>query len=355
MAKPPLELQTLVTDARTLGSGRTALYLSDYELLGLVGLILEDLGRNDLAQQSGSSATVAGGYFQRPLASFEQSPFGTQSFWDVFLECQREVEDFATYFRCLCAIHKRRRKYEVILSQQAFPTSDQIAPRALLEFGLSDSPALATWLTWRKWLFDLDNRAGQETGYLFEPILSAALGGVPFSAKRSPIKRAERPTDGRQADCIVGRDAYEFKIRVTIAASGQGRWREELAFPVDCRASGFNPILVVLDPTPNPRLSELSAMFIAVGGSVYIGEDAWSHLELRAGPTMAVFLETYVREPVANISQLMKAPADMTLRSVPGGDVSLSFDLPDGIYERRIARAASSQVQDDPTEDELDP
>ena len=28
--------------------------------------------------------------------------------------------------------------------------------------------------------------------------------------------------------------AYEFKLRVTIAASGQGRWKEELDFPSDC-------------------------------------------------------------------------------------------------------------------------
>ncbi|WP_306226414.1 hypothetical protein [Bosea beijingensis] len=355
MAKPPLELQTLVTAARTLGSGRTALYLPDAELLSLIGLILADLGKNALAQQLGDGGAVGGSYFQRPLASFEVSPFGARDFWEVLLRCQQEVEDFATYFRCLCEIHKRRRKYDVILSKQAFPTSDQIAPRALLEFGLSDSSALATWLTWRKWLFDLDNRAGQETGYLFEPILSAALGGVPFSPRRSPIKRAERPTDGRQVDCIVGCDAYEFKIRVTIAASGQGRWSEELAFPVDCRASGFNPILVVLDPTPNPRLTDLSAAFVAAGGSVYIGQDAWAHLEQRAGPTMAVFLETYVRRPVANISDLMQAPANMTLRSVPGGDVCLTFDLPAGAYERRIVRAASVLIQEDPDEDDLEP
>ncbi len=163
----------------------------------------------------------------------------------------------------------------------------------------------------------------KRTGYLFEPILCAALGGVPFSAKRSPIKRTGRPADGRQVDCIVGEDAYEFKIRVTIAASGQGRWSEELAFPADCRASGFNPVLVVLDPTQNPRLTELSKAFVKSGGAIYIGEDAWSHLEDRAGATMAVFLEVYVRQPVADISKLMLAPSDMTLRAIPGGDVCL--------------------------------
>ena len=34
---------------------------------------------------------------------------------------------------------------------------------------------------------------------------------------------------------------------MTIAASGQGRWKEELDFPADCKASGYVPVLVVLD------------------------------------------------------------------------------------------------------------
>lgn len=354
MAKPSLEQQSLVTSARTLGAGRAAIYLSDGELLALMGLILSDLGQNELAEALGDVSEPADGYFDRQLSSFEHSPFQARSFWEVFLACADEVEDFATYFRCLCEIHKRRRKYDVILSKQPFPTSDQIAPRVLLEYGLSDPTALATWLTWRKWLFDLDNRAGQETGYLFEPILSAALGGVSFPARRSPIKRAERPTDGRQVDCVVGQDAYEFKIRVTIAASGQGRWGEEIAFPADCKSSGFNPVLVVLDPTPNPRLTDLSNAFRRAGGSVYVGDDAWAHLEHRAGDTMAVFLEMYVRRPVADISRLMGVPADMTLRALPGGDVSLSFGLSGGEYQRLVAREGTATVDEDLQGDPFD-
>jgi len=50
---------------------------------------------------------------------------------------------------------------------------------------------------------------------------------------------------------------YEFKIRVTIAASGQGRWAEELSFPEDARAAGFDPMLVVFDSTDNEKLAQL--------------------------------------------------------------------------------------------------
>jgi hypothetical protein len=31
-----------------------------------------------------------------------------------------------------------------------------------------------------EWLYDIDNRSAQETGYLFEPILAAAIGGIPY-------------------------------------------------------------------------------------------------------------------------------------------------------------------------------
>jgi hypothetical protein len=62
-----------------------------------------------------------------------------------------------------------------------------------------------------------------------------------------------------------------------------------------------------------------------------------------------------VRQPVADISRLMQTPADMTLRAIPGGDVSLMFDLPAGAYERRITREANVLIQDDPPEDALEP
>ena len=98
-------------------------------------------------------------------------------------------------------------------------------------------------------------------------------------------------------DCLRGGEAYEIKIRVTIAASGQGRWGEELSFPADCKASKFTPVLLVLDGTENSKLSELAKTFRQQGGSAYLGEDAWAHLEAEAGPTMSVFIEKYIRGP----------------------------------------------------------
>jgi hypothetical protein len=259
-------------------------------------------------------------------------------------------EDFMTYLKCLTELHKRRRKYGLILERQPLPTMVQISPRALMEYG-PDFPteALASWLTWRKFFYDLDNRSAQETGYLFEPILAAAIGGEPMSAKERVVRRSNDPTKGRQVDCWkVEPDgtplAYELKLRVTIAASGQGRFAEELSFAEDCKSSGVKPILVVLDPTENNKLTDLQAAYRKVGGECYVGDDAWNHLEKEAGATMAAFIEKYVRRPVGEVSAFESVVgADPKRRSLvllnlatklEGSQMSISL----GDFVRRIER-----------------
>jgi hypothetical protein len=173
---------------------------------------------------------------------------------------------------------------------------------------------LASWLVWRKWIFDVDNRAAQETGYLFEPVLASCLGGEAVGSKNSPVKRINesgQPTpEGRQVDCYDGVNqlAYEFKLRVTIAASGQGRFAEELSFPRECRAAGLTPVLIVLDPTPSARLHELIRAFVACQGRHYVGADAWAHMDEKAGRTMSVFLERYIRPPLTEMTKRSEMP-----------------------------------------------
>jgi len=218
-------------------------------------------------------------------------------------------QDFMTYLKCLTELHRRRRKYGLILQRQPLPTMVQVSPRALMEYGPDFPPkALASWLTWRKFFYDLDNRSAQETGYLFEPILAAAIGGEPKSANERVVYRTDDPSKGRQVDCWkVSSDgtllAYEFKLRVTIAASGQGRFGEEKSFARDCEKSGAKPILVVLDPTENDKLTELQAAYCEAGGDAYVGDAAWGHLKDQAGSTMELFIERYVRMPMASVSR----------------------------------------------------
>lgn len=207
-------------------------------------------------------------------------------------------EELETYVACLATIHKFRLKYRQVLSSQAFATMDQVGPRALLQFNQLENRSLAALLVWRKWLYDLDNRAAQDTGYLFEPVISAALGGASFGARNSPVRRLNDPSKGRQIDCVIDDRAYEIKIRVTIAASGQGRWSEELTFPAEAQAAGFVPVLVVLDPTDNPKLAELVRAYRAAGGEHYLGEEAWAHLRATASAEMAIFLERYIHTPL---------------------------------------------------------
>ena len=295
--------KAILERARSLGGGAQGVALSDEQCAGLMSIVIRDLSLSD-------------GFPDFPVehrSFFEIEPSELQlKFFDIPETFERLIEmnrDADTYFQCLAALHKSRLKYQRILSTQPLPTFDQVGPRGLLQYGMWPSDELVALLHWRKWTFDIDNRAGQETGYLFEPIIASSIGGVSVSARHSPIKRRNRPSKGRQVDCIKEQLAYEIKLRVTIAASGQGRWQEELDFPQDAASSGFRPILIVLDPTPNPKLTELSKVFKAAGGFVYTGEDAWAHLDSEAGSTMATFLETYVRSPLDDL--LEEAPTDL--------------------------------------------
>ena len=206
-------------------------------------------------------------------------------------------------------------------------------------------------------MFDIDNRAGQETGYLFEPIIAHCIGGVAFGAKNSPIKRLGEKGGGRQVDCLREeiKTAYEVKVRVTIAASGQGRWGEELSFPVEVAASGYKPILLVLDPTSNPKLIELTDAFVAAKGEVFLGDEAWGHLENAAGKVMATFLDKYVKRPIADIlqSSLDKLP-DFTMKYTPGA-ISLIIGGESLVIPRREISSLATEIDVIPDDSDSGP
>jgi len=290
--------------ARSLGSGGQAVGLSDESAAFLIATIAHDL---QITEHFPELRTAPLPFFGNE--KLELLKIGGVDARELFTRLVENFPDTDTYFACLAALHKARLKYDRILQTQPMPTLEQVGPRGLLQYGQLNGAALAGFLFWRKWFFDIDNRAGQETGYLFEPIIAYALGGIPAPAKKSPVKRHDDSSKGRQVDCILNTNAYEFKIRVTIAASGQGRWQGELDFPKDCKLSGYTPILVCMDSTPNPKLDALVAAFKAFGGHVFIGKDAWNHLDDVAGPTMASFIDHYVKKPIEEmLSQATKYP-----------------------------------------------
>lgn len=290
--------RTLIEKVRSLGGGAQGVALTDRACEYLVCRIAADLG---LAERIPNVPLPVPEFFATPDP--DVLPYDGGRFLADFERLVALDANGDTYFSCLATLHKTRLKYARVLATQPLPTMDQVGPRSLLQYGQVDAGALASLLIWRKWVYDIDNRAAQETGYLFEPIIANAIGGAPASSAKSPVRRADDPTKRRQVDCVKGSKAYELKLRVTIAASGQGRWSEELQFPRDCRASGFVPVLVVLDPTQNSKLAALTAEFQRQQGEVYVGDDAWRHLESEAGPTMSRFIEKYVRAPLTNVLQ----------------------------------------------------
>ncbi|WP_273050320.1 hypothetical protein [Pseudoalteromonas sp.] len=306
-------IRNLYSKCKMHGSGDAQVVISDGELFSLISIAISDLdwSFNELGVDPVELPNNS--YYQIPISWFDsQANVNVPS--DLVLNalsaCFGKDNDFGLFIENLSALHRRRVKYQRILSTQPMPNMDQIGPRVLLEYGGCDTTLLANWMVWRKWIYDIDNRSAQETGYLFEPLLASCLGGEPVGSRNSPVKRLDsdgQPTSkGRQIDCLVPTNnrTYELKLRVTIAASGQGRFGEELSFPVESQAAGFIPVLLVLDPTPSSRLTELSNKFLESGGEFYQGEDAWEHMEHEAGEVVSIFIENYIKPAIQDIEEI---------------------------------------------------
>lgn len=213
------------------------------------------------------------------------------------------------YLKNLSELYRRRFKFYNILRTQPFPATEQIGLRCLLEYGNCNDALLFSWMKWRKLIYDIDNRSAQETGYLFEPILASCLGGESVLHTYSPVKRIDekgRPTnEGRQIDCYIEerKEVYELKLRVTIAASGQGRFSEEMSFPYEAKRAGLKPFLIVFDSTSSALLDRLKEKYISEGGSYAIGDDAWNVLTSRAGKEMGKYILKYIKPPISKMEQ----------------------------------------------------
>jgi hypothetical protein len=303
-------IRNLYSKCKMHGSGDAQVVISDGELASLVYIAVSNLNWSHVDLNISQIEVSDNDYYQIPLSWFdEQQNLNIQP--DMVINnlgsCFEKDHDFALFIENLSALHRRRVKYRRILSSQPLPNMDQIGPRVLLEYGGCDTTLLANWMLWRKWIYDIDNRSAQETGYLFEPLIASCLGGEPVGSKNSPVRRLDangNPTSkGRQIDCLVPHNnrVYELKLRVTIAASGQGRFGEELSFPVESQAAGFTPVLLVLDPTPSDRLTELSQKFLECGGAFYQGEGAWEHMENEAGAVISVFIEKYIKPAIQGV------------------------------------------------------
>lgn len=280
--------KALIARVRAAGGSTLGVELSDPVCSFLVATIIRDLGVLDEIPELDALSLPE--FFSEP--DLERLSLPQIEFIPLFERLVALIPDADTYFACLATLYKSRLKYARIISYQPLPTLDQIGPRALLQYGQMPPSALAAFLFWRKWLYDLDNRAAQETECYWRCLVQRRTESNPAPS---------RPSRGRQVDCIRDQFAYEIKMRVTIAASGQGRWQEEIDFPVDCRMSRYVPVLIVFDLTPNPRLEALTEAFQREQSMVYIGEAAWQHLAQAAGDIMSRFIEKYVKLPILHV------------------------------------------------------
>ncbi len=119
-------------------------------------------------------------------------------------------------------------------------------------------------------------------------------------------------------DCYIEetKEVYELKMRVTIAASGQGRFKEEMSFPYEAKESGFTPILVVFDETESALLTKLKAQFNKFGGKCYIGQASWDMLYEKAGKEMSLFIQKYIYPPIHAMGKFINSnPQSIQIRN----------------------------------------
>jgi hypothetical protein len=327
-------IRQLFSECRVHGTGDAQVMLTNWDIQILLHIMCRDFKIHSFR----NICDIDAEYYDIPMSFYENDSRLLQEarLLELFAKIMALNEDFPLYIRSLSALHRRRIKYSRILSTQMKADFEQISPRSLLEYGMAPSKLLCNWMLWRKWVYDIDNRSAQETGYLFEPIVAACMGGTPIGARCSPVKRVvngAQTNEGRQIDCYIPTQhkAYELKLRVTIAASGQGRWGEELSFPFECKTAGITPNLLVLDPTPSHRLTELMAAYQSAGGSSYLGNDAWEKMEIEAGEIMGVFLEKYIRPPLRD----MKAAEPQELDAISLSWSNGAIEIASG-YERYI-------------------
>jgi len=291
----------LLSGCRTLGHGsHQAVYLEDHSLLRLIGVVERELANGQRIPALPERARPASDYFDLGHEWFE-TPLEEGDVVNVFLSAMQSIQGFDVTLACLCELHKRRVKFSRIRETQPLPDINDMASEILMEFGGAPPAEFASWLVWRQRICDIEKHAIQETNHLFKTIMAMALGGETFDADASPIRCVQDASRGQRVGCVVGRRAYAFMYHLTDATSEKGRFREELRFAEDCKASGYEPILLVLEGERCRKAEFMSETFLANGGKALIGREAWEHLAAEAGPTMSRFLDRFIRAPMENV------------------------------------------------------
>jgi len=68
----------------------------------------------------------------------------------------------------------------------------------------------------------------------------------------------------------------------------------------------------------------LKTEYAKYGGSAYIGNDAWKHIEDRAGTVMGIFVEKYVRIPLKEVDSSYNHLLPIHLTNI-GSEISVQI------------------------------
>ena len=150
------------------GFGNTLVRISPRDVVLLVHIAYNDLFDNSpewFIPEFEALANV--GFYEITPSMLETLPSQTEEDAVRFLQlCGASDTNnvIYLYLKNLSELFRRRFKFYNILKTQAFPETEQIGLRCLLEYGNCDDSLLFSWMRWRKLIYDLDNRCAQETG-----------------------------------------------------------------------------------------------------------------------------------------------------------------------------------------------
>lgn len=309
--------------------------LSDENIKGLIGILCSDLSISSPLDHRESFDL-----YSTDPKNIREPLYGKENIVNALSQLLIANPETEVYISLLARIYHKRYKYSLILRHQPLPEPIQVYARGILEFynQPDDIIFLSNFLVWRKWIFDIDNRSAQESGYIFERLLAECLGGIGYTSKASPIKRLNRD-GGRQVDCIVEstKTAYEFKMRFTTASSGQGRFSEEKSFASEARAAGYTPVFLVLDPTESDKLSEITKDYEAAAGRCLTGQAAWDEIKRNAPGHLSIFVEKYIEKPIEALTNQRISQVQLENLSITqnGQDIIISVGNRDLVIERQ--------------------
>ena len=99
------------------------------------------------------------------------------------------------------------------------------------------------------------------------------------------------------------------------------------------------------------RLTELAAEFRKFGGDALVGDDAWRHIEAESGATMAIFIEKYVRLPIAKMDESNDELLSLAISAQGKSKFSIAIRGQKESYDWEIERREDPALETEPKDE----